>query len=375
MMERANKILALLALGIVVFLPNAAFAADGDIFSIISNKMITTIQDVRKIVYVVAGFGLIMFAVLAVFNKISFKHLAYIMIGLSLLSVMMPFINYFSGANLQDSEYVYDNFIAGGDASILGSNVSDQTDCTGAICPDATEGEEGAANGGREPFEPLDEIDSSGLGLPGGVEGLEEGGLAGLDSLTTPYDSNGCRTVNGKQECCEGKVNKKGQCKKSFKDTIKNIVSVGKDVINAGKNVANAVEYGMGIVDTVKEGAQNIGDVISGDGNIFDKVKGLADSVGSTAFDLSSGANSGLSGIQNALGNIGSASDTIRGDNKVSDAINNSGVNDVIENTQDTISDARKDVGDFANDMGSLAGSGNDALNLGNRVGDWFKGK
>ena len=38
------------------------------------------------------AFGLIMFAVMAIFNKISFKHLAYIMIGLSLLSLMFPFI-------------------------------------------------------------------------------------------------------------------------------------------------------------------------------------------------------------------------------------------------------------------------------------------
>ena len=100
------RILAFFLLMAAVLAPSTVWAAEGNIFTITSNKMITTLQDVRKIVYVIAGFGLIMFAVLAIFNKISFKHLAYIMIGLSLLAVMMPFINYFSGANLQDDEYI-----------------------------------------------------------------------------------------------------------------------------------------------------------------------------------------------------------------------------------------------------------------------------
>ena len=48
----------------VILAPSSAWAAGGNIFSIISAKMVSTIQDVRKIVYVIAGFGLIMFAVL-----------------------------------------------------------------------------------------------------------------------------------------------------------------------------------------------------------------------------------------------------------------------------------------------------------------------
>lgn len=352
-MGKINKILALLLLGLIVFSPVSAFAASGDIFTIISNKMITTIQDVRKIVYVIAGFGLIMFAVLAVFNKISFKHLSYIMIGLSLLSVMMPFINYFSGANLEDSEYVYENFIAGGDASILGSDLNDQADCTDAICPPVLDDD-------------TIELSEEDLTLDLGDTDLS------IDTIG--WDENGCRIVGGEQECCEGKI-KNGKCKKSFKQTFKDIANTAKDIINTGKSAANAVEYGMNVVDAAKEGVDNIGDIISGDGNFFDKIGDLASSIGSSVDQITSSGNAALGSLGGALDFAGSAGDTIKGDESVSDAIDNSGIDDAIDSAQDAIDDVRDDVQDFTNTTGSLAGSGNDALDLGDRVGDWFGGK
>ena len=360
-MGKINKMLALLLLGLIVFSPAATFAASGDIFTIISNKMITTIQDVRKIVYVIAGFGLIMFAVLAVFNKISFKHLSYIMIGLSLLSVMMPFINYFSGANLEDSEYSYENFIAGGDASITGSDLGDLTECTGVICPDGLEGGLG---------------DNNGLaGLPNGLLDDLKSDLPDLDlaNITTPYDKNGCRTVNGEQDCCEGTV-KNGQCKKSFKQTFKDIANTAKDIISAGKSAANAVEYGMSVVDAVKEGADDIGDIISGDGNIIDKIGGLASSIGSSIDQVASSGNAALGNIGGAFDFAGSAGDRIKGDDSVSGAIDNSGVDDALDAAQDAIGDVRDNVSDFTNTTTDLTDSVKDAEHLGNRVGDWFKG-
>lgn len=351
-MGKINKMLALLLLGLIVFSPVSAFAASGDIFTIISNKMITTIQDVRKIVYVIAGFGLIMFAVLAVFNKISFKHLSYIMIGLSLLSVMMPFINYFSGANLEDSEYVYENFIAGGDASILGSDLNDQADCTDAICPPVLDDD-------------TIELSEEDLTLDLGDTDLS------IDTIG--WDSNGCRIVDGVQECCEGKI-KNGKCKKSFKQTFKDIANTAKDIISAGKSAANAVEYGMSVVDAVKEGADDIGDIISGDGNIIDKIGGLASSIGSSIDQVASSGNAALGNIGGAFDFAGSAGDRIKGDDSVSGAIDNSGIDDALDAAQDAIGDVRDNVSDFTNTTTDLTGSVKDAEHLGNRVGDWFKG-
>ena len=358
-MGKINKMLALLLLGLIVFSPVSAFAASGDIFTIISNKMITTIQDVRKIVYIIAGFGLIMFAVLAVFNKISFKHLSYIMIGLSLLSVMMPFINYFSGANLEDSEYSYENFIAGGDASITGSDLGDLTECTGAICPDGLEGGLG---------------DNNGLaGLPNGLLDDLKSDLPDLDlaNITTPYDKNGCRTVNGEQDCCEGTV-KNGQCKKSFKQTFKDIAETAKNIIAGGKSIVGAVDSGINAVNAAKEGMDNIGDIISGDGNVFDKLGGLAGTVGSTIGSITGGTAAAMGGLGSALGYAGAAGDVIKGDDSTSSAIDNSGVGDALDVIGSGANDVGNEVRDFTSTTEDLAGYGNQAVNMGEKVKDWF---
>jgi len=86
-----------------VIAPESAMAAgfscmNGDLglFMTIACKITTTLYDIRKIVYVIGGFGLIAFTFAAIFNKISFKHLANIGISLFLLSMMTPFIEYFT---------------------------------------------------------------------------------------------------------------------------------------------------------------------------------------------------------------------------------------------------------------------------------------
>lgn len=354
MLKTINKITGALLLGLLVFMPAAAFAAQGDIFTIISNKMITTIQDVRTIVYVIAGFGLIMFAVLAVFNKISFKHLSYIMIGLSLLAVMMPFINYFSGANLEDSEYVYENFIAGGDASILGSDLNDQAECTEAVCP--------------PPIDTDIELPEDDLTV---LEEELDLGDTELSVDSMGWDKNGCRIIGGVQECCEGKINKNGKCKKSFKQTLKDIISVGKDVINAGKNAAAAVEFGMGVVDAAKSGFDDIGDIISGDGNFFDKLGDLSATVGNMSDQISSGSNAALGRLGSTLGDIGSAGDTITGDDRVSEGIDNSGIGDFLDDTGDMIEDAADEIGDYSEMGRDVSGIGKGAEDLGDRMDGW----
>lgn len=66
------------------------------IFKTMACKITTTLFDVRKIVYVLGGLGLVAFTFAAIFNKISFKHLANIALSLFLLSMMTPFIEYFT---------------------------------------------------------------------------------------------------------------------------------------------------------------------------------------------------------------------------------------------------------------------------------------
>lgn len=346
------RILTFFLLIAVVLVPSTVYAADGNVFTIIFNKMITTLQDVRRLVYAIAGFGLVMFAVLAIFNKISFKHLAYIMIGLSLLAVMMPFINYFSGADIQDSEYNYGNFIAGGDASITGSDISDQEPCIGEDCP------------GR--ITDVDPDDS----IMGEIT-TGSGGLPDMPGITTDWDSNGCRWNSGTRECCDGKI-KNGVCTGSTSFTFEDLLQTGKDIIDAGEGIVDAVDYGKFTIDKIQEGLQDISDIISGDGSAWEKFGALAASIRSYIDQISSGANMSLGNLGGSLENLGSAGDRISGNDNFSDSLG--GIEDALDNIGDGIDDISDGIGGGAGSAQDIYGMGNDIQNMGENIGDWFDG-
>lgn len=93
--------------------PKRCAGAEG-VFEIIACKAITTLADLRTILYIIAGFGLIAFAWSAIFNKISWKHFAQICIALFLLSMMGTFIGYFGYdgdyESLKFGEYLKDGY-------------------------------------------------------------------------------------------------------------------------------------------------------------------------------------------------------------------------------------------------------------------------
>ena len=115
------------------------YEAKDDIFKYIACKAMTTLADVRVIVYTLAGFGLIAFAFAAIFNKISWKHLANLCIALFILSMMTPFISYFTQDN--GAQITYGNYLPAGFTNISGSDVDAAANCDtskGDVCPDVT---------------------------------------------------------------------------------------------------------------------------------------------------------------------------------------------------------------------------------------------
>lgn len=74
-----------------------AASSEGNIFSTIRSRVAKALVDSHQLVYLLAGFGLIGFAFMAVFNKISWKWFANIAIGLFLVAVMGMIISYFTG--------------------------------------------------------------------------------------------------------------------------------------------------------------------------------------------------------------------------------------------------------------------------------------
>ena len=376
-MKRYSKFLFLTLLAGVVMFPESSFAAD-NIFQIISNKMISTIIDVRRIVYVIAGFGLIMFTTLAIFNKISFKHLAYIMIGLSLLAVMMPFINYFSGADLTDSQFSYGNFIGSdsSSAAIKGSEIPDSDDggqnCTGNDCPSGNPEVDPDSSLKREIGDLLPNI-SGGGSLTGKAE-TSAGGLAIPSNAATNWDSNGCRINNGKQECCSGTI-QNGACRKSAGQVMKDIIKIANAGIDGGNQALNAVEYAKLVKNAVDNGVANIDDIISGDGNALKKLGALASSVGMTADQVRSGTGQMNSNFQAFLGNLGYVLDGVSGNNSGSTGIANSGVGAAVDNASSTVKDGATKGADAAELGENAYRTGRDATALGDRLNGFFGGK
>lgn len=312
----------------------------GDIFTILQKKLYDTLKDLRKIVYVISGFGLVMFSVAAIFNKISYKHLGYIMIGLSLLSLMFPFLEYFSGVSVEEVEQkqlAFQNFLSASDYNrIRGELDGDVLDGT-AEGQEALSDEELAKRRKEMEEIALPKIDSSELAgeVTGGESGLigdnpiqqkleqaEEIRKAGCSVVTMKgeWSENGTRVVcsvdsNGNvqktMEACNGQV-KDGTCQKTAGQVFNDIWKTGQQVVQAGLGVATAWNSAKNVISDTQTGIEGVKDVINSDMGFFDKlyyagnkVANTWGSTGAVTRDLATTIG-GLMGAVNSAGNISS---------------------------------------------------------------------
>lgn len=105
-----NKFLLLWTIFFILCFVTEA-SADAGIFSKVRSKVIETLIDLRGIIYIIGGLGLIVFSFAAVFGKISFKHLATISFSLMLVSSISLFIRYFGGDDEIVAELGYGDFL------------------------------------------------------------------------------------------------------------------------------------------------------------------------------------------------------------------------------------------------------------------------
>ena len=66
----------------------------GEVFSKLANKAGVIGGGLRQSAFAIAGIGLLVFSFMAIFNKISWKNLAYIMMSCFILGIMAMIINY-----------------------------------------------------------------------------------------------------------------------------------------------------------------------------------------------------------------------------------------------------------------------------------------
>lgn len=298
-------------------------ADNGKIFRILESKIYDTLMDLREIVYMIAGFGLVMFTVMAIFNKISYKHLGYIMIGLSLLALMFPFIEYFSGYTTEalrnQRELTFRSFLDPNVSMerIQGTGYKEivYPSYQGEVPSDVSEGglsDEELASLQNQPHFELPEaqginLQESGIKIPDTIEAqvpdinraIYEAGcdpltMKGkwdektLQRLVCSVDEFG--NVLTTYEVCEGGKIKNGTCKATLLTTLNNITQGTQAALSTVSNATGAIVTGIGTAMATYEGAKNIVEAVenaqwSGDdfmdtvNNIYGSTQGVLSTI------------------------------------------------------------------------------------------------
>ena len=286
---KRRKMFSLLALATVFFVcfnPSNAFAdwlgcmqdeAKNGIFKMIACKVTTTLFDIRKIVYIIGGLGLVTFTFAAIFNKISFKHLANIALSLFLLSMMTPFIEYFTqaeGGKLTYGDFLKPDFTEQDYTMTFGECKGN--DCPSSVAATGSAGSESVKTQAinMEKIQPVP-ITPGKMELSGMVKGLDV-----KDIKIDPVAVKPADTRTGWQK---------------FRDTIKTVrdesvkaYNTASTVISSAKTVYNAVDM------TVKgfEGAEGVSGFIGAGVGAFDNltsatgaITGAAGTLGTNYFD------------------------------------------------------------------------------------------
>lgn len=391
--RKINSFLFMVLLALVLT-PLSAYAAD-NVLTKVAGKSLSVLQGARGVVYVLGGFGLVMFAFMAIFGKTNWKHFSYIGIGLFLVASMGMFVDYFTGSkgqktySLQFGDHIKgvyadtsgtDNTIPNQDAEGGGGETLDPNNPGGGASGGGASG--GGASGGG----------ASGGGASGGGDGtdLEGGestvidptGVLGPDGKMPPLSGAGLNTDGmdlpdtlPPMDLPTGEDSKKGGGKLSFKD----IIQSGKDALNAGHEIKDAVNTGK---NTVKDVVHHVDDVkdawknADGIGGIFDAIMETGSSIGQASDSVVNGGKNiagNASGAAGAVSDIGKnqeqrednkkKKDDTGGANKVDQWLNNQGQDalDTADKIQDKIAGAGSDlssVGELGAGAQSLAGKG-----------------
>ena len=78
----------------LVFTVGDALANESNVFSTITDRMLTTFQNARSVIFIVGGFGLIGLGFAAIFGKVHWKWLAALACGLAIVAVAGQVVDY-----------------------------------------------------------------------------------------------------------------------------------------------------------------------------------------------------------------------------------------------------------------------------------------
>lgn len=109
------KYLSFLAIVSVAFLATDAFAQSAssgsdNAFSVILSRMVTTFQNVRSVIFVVGGFGLVGLAFAAIFGKVKWSWLAALAVGLAVVAMAGAVVDYATQSSASQQAYTPGQF-------------------------------------------------------------------------------------------------------------------------------------------------------------------------------------------------------------------------------------------------------------------------
>ena len=78
-----------------------AFCGDADVMSSATTKAAATFESIKKIMFVIGGFGLVGIAFGAIFGKVKWTWFAGLAVGLAILAAAGSIVNYATGDTAQ----------------------------------------------------------------------------------------------------------------------------------------------------------------------------------------------------------------------------------------------------------------------------------
>lgn len=269
-------------------------AGGGNVFSQIAARAMRFLVGIKPIIYLLAGFGLIGFAFMAIFNKISWKWFSQIAIGLFLVANMGRFIEYFvyqrtdasAVQPLSYGDYLHKGF-ADTDYEWVKESTLYSPDAYKAESPEAIPGMESINNYKTRGFCQKADSSVSGWGnFTSCVKDIISTGKKAVDTVKTAQDT--INNVKSGIEATKAAVRNIG-------DAARSIASAGslEGAVNAigniGANVNNVIGTAGGLVNNTFANASKISNSIQDIGSSTDQVAARdakrARGEGTNAFD------------------------------------------------------------------------------------------
>lgn len=115
-MNKFLKFLSFFTVVALTFVATSAFAdnnlasSNSNVFNTVLERMVDTFKNVRAVIFVVGGFGLVGLAFAAIFGKVKWSWLAALAVGLAIVAVAGAVIDYVTQKDVSEVHSYDGNF-------------------------------------------------------------------------------------------------------------------------------------------------------------------------------------------------------------------------------------------------------------------------